>query len=418
MCHPETGSKVVNVIVIFQLLYICLACHGRPVQHIQNASASEAPVELSSPVPGAERLHLYLPHLEGRTIGCVVNHSSLVAGVHLIDTLSRSGISIRTVFAPEHGFRGDADAGAHISDGKDPATGIPVISLYGARRKPDTADLEGIDLMLFDIQDVGVRFYTYISTLHYVMEACAEHGIPLIVLDRPNPNGYYVDGPVLDPAYRSFVGMHPIPVVYGMTIGELALMINGEGWLADGLQCVLTVIPCSNYDHTMTCELPVPPSPNLPNLRSILLYPSLCYFEGTEVSVGRGTTKQFQALGHPLPLGGGDTFTPVPMPGATDPPHKGKLLYGTDLSVLDIDTIFTWRRINLEWLISYHNRLAPERRFFLANTSFFDRLVGSSELRRQLAAGSSEADIRASWKPQIDAFLERRKLYLLYDDFE
>jgi uncharacterized protein YbbC (DUF1343 family) len=379
---------------------------------------SESRQENSTPVPGAEHPENYIQMLVDKNVACVINHSSLVGGAHLVDTLQRLGVQVKTVFAPEHGFRGTADAGEHLLNGIDPSTGVPVISLYGERKKPSSADLADIDIVLFDIQDVGVRFYTYISTMHLVMEACAEAGIPVIVLDRPNPNGYYVDGPVLNKTYQSFVGMHEIPVVYGLTIGELALMINGEGWLANGIQCSLTVVPCTQYDHTMTYDLPVAPSPNLPNHRSVLLYPSLCFFEGTEVSVGRGTHMQFQVLGHPSFEQGDYTFIPIALPGAKNPPLKGVLAKGTNLSELSIEEIVSWRRLHLSWLLEYAHVLQPLNEFFLPKTNFFDKLAGSEALRLQIQNNNSEDEIRASWQEGLNAFKMKRKKYLLYPDFE
>ena len=293
-----------------------------------------------------------------------------------------------------------------------------MISLYGKQKKPSASDLKDIDILLFDIQDVGVRFYTYISTLHLVMEACAEQGVPVIVLDRPNPNGYYVDGPILEPAFRSFVGMDPIPVVYGMTIGELAGMINGEHWLANGIECALTIVPCTSWDHTMTYDLPVAPSPNLPNLRSILLYPSLCLFEGTQVSVGRGTDVQFQVIGHPAYPLRSFTFSPEPKPGAMQPKYRGTQVYGTDLTNLTIDEIMSWRRLNLKWLIDYYEVLTPSQHFFQESTDFFDKLAGTDTLKKQLEQGRSETQIRGSWQEGLKHFMNTRKKYLLYPDFQ
>ncbi|MFZ4376366.1 MAG: exo-beta-N-acetylmuramidase NamZ family protein, partial [Saprospiraceae bacterium] len=264
---------------------------------------------------GAERTSEYLPLLKGKNIGLVVNQTSTIGHIHLVDSLINLGLNIKKIFAPEHGFRGSADAGEKISDSKDPKTGLPIISIYGSKKAPDKADLEGIDLLIFDIQDVGTRFYTYISTLHYVMLSCADNNIPLMVFDRPNPNGHFVDGPILDVAYQSFVGMHPIPIVHGLTIGEYASMINGENWLGMNKKCSLKVITCLNYNHSMVYNLPIPPSPNLPNMRSIYLYPSICFFEGTPISLGRGTNKQFQVLGAPNMNAGDFTFTPVSKPG-------------------------------------------------------------------------------------------------------
>ncbi|MDX1477456.1 MAG: DUF1343 domain-containing protein [Saprospiraceae bacterium] len=368
-------------------------------------------------IPGADRLSRYVPMLMGKRVGLTVNHSSVVGKRHLVDTLRTLDIQIARIFAPEHGFRGTADAGEHLQDQKDPGTGLPVISLYGNKRKPSAEDLAGIDIMVFDIQDVGVRFYTYISTLHLVMEACVGTGIPVLVLDRPNPNGYYIDGPVLDTAYRSFVGMHPIPVVYGLTIGELAQMINGERWLAGGVQCDLTVVPCVNYDHTMTYTLPVAPSPNLPNLRSILLYPSLCWFEPTTVSVGRGTDKQFQVVGHPSADWGDYAFVPEPKPGASSPKHQGVTLTGHDLSSLTIDEIRSWGRLHLTWLLEAYVATGEKERFF-ANPGFFDKLAGTDLLRTQIMVGADEDEIRRSWSYGLEEYKQMRKQYLLYPDFE
>ena len=330
-------------------------------------------------------MHQNLAGIRDKSVAVVANQSSLVEGVHLVDTLLRRGIKIRAIFCPEHGFRGTAEAGAAVGDSKDPTTGIPIYSLYGKNKKPTPAQLKGIDLVIFDLQDVGCRFYTYISTLHYVMEACAEQDIFLAVLDRPNPNGHYVDGPVLEPSQRSFVGMHPVPIVYGMTIGEYSQMINGERWLRDGLQCQCAVYPMAGYRHDSTfCRslvLPVPPSPNLRTPQAIALYPSLCLFEGTTVSVGRGTDYPFEVIGS----------------GATQ----------TDLRKYKVRS-----RIELSHLIEMY-RSVPKGKFFLAN-NFFDQLAGNTLLRRQIEAGTSEADIRASWEPALTQFRETRTKYLMY----
>ncbi len=361
---------------------------------------------------GSERMERYLSMIKGKRIGLTVNQSSLVQGVHLLDTLMNLGMDVRKIFSPEHGFRGDADAGAHISDSRDVRTGLPIISLYGKNRKPGSGQMQGLDVMIFDIQDVGVRFYTYISTLHYVMEACAEADIPLIVLDRPNPNAHYVDGPVLDTAFRTFVGMHPVPVVYGMTIGEYARMINGERWLRDGISCALTVIPVARYTHDMPYPLPVKPSPNLPNFRAVLLYPSLCLLEPTTVSVGRGTELQFQVYGHP----GWDTslyaFRPMPNSGARHPKHEGVTCYGYKLSVRPVKELYDERRLNLTYLLNAWNRTDTSA-FFRSNKAF-DRIAGSSQLRLQLREGKSERDIRASWQASLIKFKQMRSKYLLY----
>ena len=368
-------------------------------------------------LPGAASVDNYVPLLQDKSVGLVVNHSSLVGNEHLVDVMIARKVDVTRIFAPEHGFRGKADDGAKIDDEVDTKTGLPIVSLYGKSRKPSPEQLEGVDVLVFDIQDVGARFYTFISTMHLVMEAAAEEDIEVIVLDRPNPHGYYIDGPVREPDFKSFIAMHPIPIVYGMTIGELALMINGEGWLDGGIECALTVITCQNYDHTMSYDLPVAPSPNLPNHRAVLLYPSLCLFEGTWVSVGRGTNTQFQVLGHPEFALGSYSFTPKPGPGSAHPLHEGTTLFGTSLVGMNAQDIMQWKRLNLHYLIGYHEYLAERTEFF--NTAQkFDRLAGTSVLRKQLMDGMSEEEIRASWQPDIDAFKAKRKKYLLYPDFE
>ncbi len=363
---------------------------------------------------GAEQMNRYLPLIAGKQIALVANHSSLVDGKHLVDTLLASGIErdqIVKVFAPEHGFRGDQAAGVQIEDGTDPLTGIPVASLYGSHKKPEPEDLQGIELMIFDLQDVGTRFYTYISTLHYVMEACAENNIPLLLLDRPNPNGAYVDGPVLDTAFRSFVGMHPIPVVYGLTIGELSGMINGEGWLKHGARCEVTVIPCEAYTHGRPYSMPVKPSPNLPNDHAVLMYPSTCFFEGTVLSEGRGTDKPFEVYGHPE-LPGEFSFIPRSIPGvARNPKFEGKRCYGADLSSFFPEE--GWTRIQLRFLLKAYEDFPHKEEFF---TSFIDKLAGTDELRKQIEAGWDEARIRASWDQELEQYKLIRKKYLIYED--
>jgi uncharacterized protein YbbC (DUF1343 family) len=365
---------------------------------------------------GACRLEQYLPLLRGKRIALVANHTSVVGDRHLVDTLLSRGIErdqIIRVFAPEHGFRGDRAAGMEFSDDSDPLTGISVASLYGSHKKPQPGELEGIELMIFDLQDVGVRFYTYISTLHYVMEACAEIGIPLIILDRPNPNGGYVDGPVLRPAFTSFVGMHPIPVVYGLTIGELAGMINGEGWLSNGVRCDITVIPCEGYYHGRFCSLPVSPSPNLSNDHAVLLYPSTCFFEGTVVSEGRGTAMPFEVFGHP-DLPGNFRFTPEEIAGvARNPKFEGQACFGTDLR--DFTPEGGWKGIQLRWLLGAYHSFQGKEEFF---TSYFDTLAGTDSLRIQVQSGWDEARIRASWQEELEEYNLKRAKYLIYDDKE
>ncbi len=383
---------------------------------ISSSQAADT-VEDKTLVLGAERIEFYLPKLSGKRIGMVVNHTSMLGNTHLVDSLLKLGVDIKKIYAPEHGFRGLADAGEQVKGGKDVNTGLPIISLYGSNKKPTKSDLSGVDLVLFDIQDVGARFYTYISTMSYVMEACAEQNLPMMVLDRPNPNGHYMDGPVLEKAYSSFIGLHEIPVVHGMTVGEYAQMVNGEGWLAGSKQCDLTIIPCLNYDHTAFYELPIKPSPNLPNMHAIYLYPSLCFFEGTNVSVGRGTDKQFQVYGAPdFPLGN-YSFTPMPKDGAKNPPLEGQLCKGFDLSDIKISDLQQRKRLNLSYLIDFYKNYPNKNGFFLKNL-FFNKLAGNSTLRQQIIEGKSEAEIRESWKAGLENFKKMRKKYLLYKDFE
>jgi uncharacterized protein YbbC (DUF1343 family) len=365
---------------------------------------------------GACQIEKYLPRLYNKRTGLLVNHTSLVGQAHLIDTLISSGIDVCKIFTPEHGFLGKADAGAVVHDNTYGVNNISVISLYGKKRKPEKSDLQDIDVMVFDIQDVGVRFYTYISTLHYVMEACAENAIPLIVLDRPNPNGHYVDGPVLEMEYSSFVGMHPVPVVYGMTIGEYARMINGEGWLTDSLQCELTVIKCQNYTHHSFYRLPVSPSPNLSTMEAIYLYPSTGLFEGTVVSEGRGTIAPFRIIGHPAFPDSGFSFIPVPVQGASlHPKLEGKVCYGIDLRGIDLDTLQAWASIKLEFLLDFYHKMDMGAGFF---TDYFDLLAGNGTLRSQIIAGKNPEQIEESWSSDLAAFKKIRAKYLLYPDFQ
>jgi uncharacterized protein YbbC (DUF1343 family) len=366
---------------------------------------------------GAESMDSYLPLLIGKRVALVVNQTSLLNDTHLVDTLLSKGIALTTIFAPEHGFRGEADAGESVSNGLDARTGLPIVSLYGNNKKPTPEQLQKIDIVVFDIQDVGARFYTYISTMHYVMEACAEKGIPLVVLDRPNPNGHYVDGPVRQLAQRSFVGLDPIPVVHGMTVGELAQLINGEGWLANGLRCNLQVVPCANYDHSRPYELPVRPSPNLPNARAIYLYPSLCFFEGTIASVGRGTNKQFQVVGHPDYEDKLFSFVPTPMPGASNPPLQGQSCFGLDFSQVPIDSLRQIRRLEIGLVKDFYEKMPNKEGFFLKN-NFFNLLAGDTLLQWQIKQGISADSIRNTWTNDLNSFKAIRKKYLLYQDFE
>ena len=363
---------------------------------------------------GAEQTGLYLSRLTGRTLAVAANPTSTVGGTHLVDFLLSRNIAVKAVFAPEHGFRGEADAGEHVADGLDAKTGLPVISLYGSHQKPTADDLRGIDLVLFDIQDVGVRFYTYISTLHLIMEACAENGVPLLVLDRPNPNGFYLDGPVLDPGYRSFVGMHPVPVVHGMTIGEYAQMVNGEGWLAGGARCRLEVVPCRNYTHRTHYRPPVKPSPNLPTYRSILLYPTLCFFEGTAASVARGTDFPFEAVGHPDYRPGGFTFTPRSMDGAKHPPFQDQPCRGRDFRGIPVGQLESRPGIDPGIIIDVWRACGGKSDFF---NPFFTQLAGGPRLREQIEQGMTADAIRETWRPGLEQFRQIRQKYLLYPDF-
>jgi uncharacterized protein YbbC (DUF1343 family) len=363
------------------------------------------------PIPGAYRFEEYVPMIEGRAVAVVANQTSMVGKTHLVDNLIGIGINVKRIFAPEHGFRDMADAGENIKDGKDPATGIPIVSLYGDHRKPTPGDLQGIDVVLFDIQDVGVRFYTYISTLHYVVEACAENGVKCMILDRPNPNGFYFDGNIADTLFRSFVGMDPVPVVHGMTVGEYAQMLNGEGWLKNGVKCDLTVIKCRDYQHKTYYELPEKPSPNLPNLASVYLYPSLCFFEGTNISVGRGTPFPFQVFGSPKLPDRGFSFIPESVQGASNSPFIGQKCYGTDLRKAIKDKLVPSPQINLEWLIGAYNDY-PEKEIFF--NSYFDVLASGPVLREQISKGMSAEEIRASWKEGLERFGKIRAKYLLY----
>lgn len=364
----------------------------------------------------AEQTQLYFPTLLKEKVALVVNQTSMVGDKHLVDTLVTSGINVVAIFSPEHGFRGSADAGEHVNDTIDTKTGVKIISLYGSKKQPTTKDLEGITMILFDIQDVGARFYTYISTLHYLMETSTELNIPLMVLDRPNPNGWYVDGPVLQPDQKSFVGVDPIPVVHGLTVGEYAKMVNGENWLGNSKQCKLTVIPCANYSHTMRYELPVKPSPNLPNAKAVYWYPSLCFFEGTVVSVGRGTDLPFQVFGaENVTMDNAYEFTPTSKPGAKSPPSLGKKCSGKNLSTEDISK--QPGRIHLEFLLMMYKASNDKEHFFLKN-NFIDKLAGNTQLRKQVIDGLSAEEISATWQKDLNVYKLMRKKYLLYPDFE
>ena len=361
---------------------------------------------------GAEQTGRYLPLLEGRRVGIMTNHTGTVGRTHLVDTLRSLGVDIRVVFAPEHGFRGQADAGESVASYRARKTGNDVVWGYGSTQPPPDSIMQRLDVLLFDIQDVGLRYYTYLSSMHYLMEACAANGKQLIVLDRPNPNGFYVDGPVLEAKHRSFVGMHPIPVVHGMTLGELARMIDGEGWLRDGLRCKLTVIPCRGYTHRSRYRLPTAPSPNLPNMRAVYLYPSLCFFEGTPVSLGRGTDFPFQAYGHPE-LQGDFSFTPRSNAGAKNPPLKDKLCHGVDLRTAPSDERIWERGVDLGYVIDCYRQLNLGEKFF---TPMFDRLIGTDYVRQMILQGAGADRIKARWADDVERFKQTRKPYLLYEE--
>jgi uncharacterized protein YbbC (DUF1343 family) len=391
---------------------------------------------------GADRIHVYLPLIRGKKVGIFANQTSMVGDRHLVDTLRALGVDIKVIFGPEHGFRGTADAGEKIANYKDEKTGIPVVSLYGTKRRPSAEDLKDVNMLIFDIQDVGVRFYTFISSLEEFMESAFEFKIPLLLLDRPNPNGHYVDGPVLDLKYRSFVGRQPVPIVYGMTIGEYAMMLTGENWLSEKANAFANyfkkvekhhpdtpfhflTIKCKQYDHKTKYELPVKPSPNLPNMQSIYLYPSTCFFEGTVLSEGRGTNKQFQVFGHPSLPKHLFSFTPNPNEGAKKSKLFGQVCYGWDLSG-PVDKVLELvdDKVQLKWLMEAYKLFPQKDSFFILpksgkmEESFFNKLAGNNELWQQIKAGKTEEDIRKSWESKLSEFKKTRKKYLLYEDFE
>ncbi len=388
-------KKIFLTLCFLPFIVFCFACSG--------------PKE--NPEPGAWQIDQYRQLIMGKSVAIVANQTSIVGRTHLVDTLLRIGINVSVIFAPEHGFRDMADAGDKIQDGRDTETGVRIISLYGGHLKPTPADLAGIDIVLFDIQDVGARFYTYISTLHYVLEACAENNLECIVLDRPNPNGFYFDGNIADTAYRSFVGMDPVPIVHGMTVGEYSRMLNGEGWLKGGVKCRLTVIKCNNYTHKTLYELPVKPSPNLPDMNSVYLYPSICFFEGTRISLGRGTSFPFQVYGSPKLPDTGFSFTPESVPGAKNPPLLGEKCFGVDLRNAISEKIVPSPKVNLEWVIDAYNRFPDKDNFF---TSYFDVLASGPALREQIRKGMSAEEIRSTWKDGLEKFGKIRERYLLY----
>lgn len=414
-----------NTVLLF--LFLGISC-GK-ANKVDVASRTNTTAEVIEPVKnnntlviGANQTNAYLKLLKGKRVGVVANQTSVVFKneidlsqtdnndnyIHLVDSLISNRIDVKKVFAPEHGFRGKADAGEVVKDGIDTKTGLPIISLYGKNKKPSAEQLKDLDVVVFDIQDVGARFYTYISSLHYVMEACAEANIPVVIFDRPNPNGHYVDGPILEKEHKSFIGMHPIPVVHGMTIGEYAQMINGEGWLNNSLKCNLTVIAMKNYNHELTYSLPIKPSPNLPNDIAINLYPSLCFFEGTNVSAGRGTELQFQIYGSPFLPKSEFEFTPQPNFGSKYPKYKNEACNGFNLIATP-----QLKALDLSHLINAYNTTSDKSKFFLSN-GFFSKLAGTKKLQKQIEAGESIKNIKATWKDGLDNFNIVRAKYLLY----
>ena len=392
----------------YQIVAIILLLFAGNIAELHAQSAPEPLV-----VPGAARKWTYLSYVGDKPFAVVANHTSLIGDTHLVDTLVSMKYNLKKIFSPEHGFRGDAEAGAYLYNSTDTVTGLPVISLYGDNKKPKPKDLEDIEIVLFDIQDVGARFYTYISTLTLVMEACAENDIPLVVLDRPNPNGFYVDGPVLEPGFESFVGMHPVPVVHGMTMAEYAHMVNQEGWING--TCDLSWVKCKNYTHKTRYQVPVSPSPNLKSMEAIYLYPSLCLFEGTTVSIGRGTNTPFEIYGHPRLSYGDYRFTPRPNAGSSSPKHNGEECRGQNLRFYGENFHQMQNKFNLYWVLEAYKDLKDENKFF---NPFFDKLAGTDQLRKQILAGKDIDEIKRSWQHDLKEFKKMRKKYLLYPDFE
>jgi uncharacterized protein YbbC (DUF1343 family) len=424
---------MIKILRLDQLLFIgsffiALSCSSQKLQ-------TSNPEPQTRIIPAAERINVYLPLIKEKRVGLFANQTSMVGKAHLVDTLKKLGVDIKAIFGPEHGFRGTADAGEKVGNYTDEKTGIPVISLYGSKRRPSADDLKDIDILIFDIQDVGVRFYTFISSLEEFMNAAFENSKPLMILDRPNPNGFYVDGPVLDKKFKSFVGMQPVPIVYGLTIAEYAFLIAGEKWLSEKANekyaYYLTaknsppdtlfhfqVIQCQNYTHKSKYVLPVKPSPNLPNIQSIYLYPSTCLFEGTSLSEGRGTNKQFQVFGHPSLPKNLYSFTPQPNEGAKSSKHYGKVCYGWDLSGTPEEVLKKVdNKVQLKWLIEAY-RIFPDKDSFFLKSNSFNRLAGNDILMQQIRDGKSEEEIRKSWEPKLSEFKAIRKKYLLYEDFE
>lgn len=436
--------KISKILFLVSVLFFVLV-QGKAQKKAPTVSSMMSPAEFKPGIiPAAERLNLYLPLLKGKKIALFANQTSMVAARHLADVLKTSSVMITVIFGPEHGFRGTADAGEKVESSIDKRTGVPVVSLYGTKRKPSAEDLKDVDVMLFDIQDVGVRFYTFISSLQEYMETAIEQNIPLVILDRPNPNGHYVDGPVLEPRFKSFVGMQPVPIVYGMTMGEYAKMLLGESWLskeamdaysknvlaasypAGAKHFSLTVIPCANYTHKSNYELPVKPSPNLPDAGSVYWYPSTCFFEGTVLSEGRGTPKPFQIFGHPALPKNLYKFTPTSREGAKDPKLKNQVCYGWNVSGSTAEVLKkTSNKIQVTWLLNAYTLFPDKENFFIGAKKekredtdyFFNKLAGNATLMQQIKEGKGEGDIRKSWEPALSNFKKIRKKYLLYPDF-
>ncbi|MBC7488382.1 MAG: DUF1343 domain-containing protein [Cytophagaceae bacterium] len=400
------------VLLFSSFLVLTSFCHCTSQQTKNSVAVKSKEVTTTLPIAmGAEQINTYLHILEGKKIGLVVNNTSIVKGTHLLDTLLLSGVDVVKIFAPEHGFRGDTENGGHVNDQVDPATSLSIISLHGKNKKPTAEQIKGLDILVFDMQDVGVRFYTYYCTMFYVMQAAAENHVAVMILDRPNPNGHYIDGPILDTVTcRSFVGLLPIPIVHGLTLGEMAQMINDEGWLGKNKTCPLKVIPMLNYTHLTSYSLPILPSPNLPNDQSIQLYPSVCLFEGTKFSLGRGTPFPFQVVGYPDTIFGKFSFTPVSIPGkSNEPPLMNKKCYGIDLRTAQTNG-FT-----LMYLLDMYRKDPNKATFFIP---FFEKLIGNKTVRGMIERGDSEETIKASWQTELMAYKVMRKKYLLYTDFE
>ena len=406
----------VSFVVVFSTFFSSCSVSRHGSSLILPIEQNEEPVFVESNASdlmlGNERMDIYLPVLKNAKVALVVNHTSLVNGVHLVDTLANLGIEIEKIFALEHGYRGTAANGEEFDSSLDPLTGIPIVSLYGKNKKPSTKDLDGIDVVVFDIQDVGLRFYTYISSMHYIMEACAEEEVKFMVLDRPNPHGHYFDGPVLDSEFQSFIGMHNIPVVHGLTVGELAWMINEEKWI--NTKCDLLIVKCKGYNHQDVYELSVKPSPNLPNMRSVYLYPVLCFLEGTVVSVGRGTEYPFQRYGHPLLQIENDSFVPIPNEGSKYPKLEGDTCYGRSFYNED-DLNFRDNKLDLRLILNIYEAYPEPSDFFLEN-GFFNLLAGNDKLQKQIIDHCSFDEIKDSWSKDLKAYATLRNLYLLYPD--